>query len=133
MLCAALAFTGCGKSSHAGTNDGESATTSTAPADKSAQQLYESKRYAEAKALALRDAEQATGHDREVALLTAGLSAHAQVCNLPDDHTLNHRSLMRREVDKKRWTDQQTLYINQLHLTTVMLLTVWIWRWFKGR
>jgi hypothetical protein len=51
------------------------------------------------------------------------LSAHAQVCNLPDDQTLNHRSLMRREVDKKRWTDQQTLYINQLHLTTVMLLT----------
>ena len=51
------------------------------------------------------------------------LSAHAQVCNLPDDQTLNHRSLMRREVDKKRWTDQQTLYINQLHLTTVMFLT----------
>ena len=51
------------------------------------------------------------------------LSAHAQVCNLPDDQTLNHRSLMRREVDKKKWTDQQTLYINQLHLTTVMLLT----------
>lgn len=51
------------------------------------------------------------------------LSAHAQVCNLPDDQTLNHRSLMRREVEKKKWTDQQTLYINQLHLTTVMLLT----------
>jgi hypothetical protein len=51
------------------------------------------------------------------------LSAHAQVCNLPDDQTLNHRSLMRRETDKKKWTDQQTLYINQLHLTTVMFLT----------
>jgi hypothetical protein len=51
------------------------------------------------------------------------ISAHAQVCNLPEDQTLNHRSLMRRETDKKKWTDQQTLYINQLHLTTVMLLT----------
>ena len=30
---------------------------------------------------------------------------------------------MKRETDKKKWTDQQTLYINQLHLTTVMLLT----------
>jgi hypothetical protein len=51
------------------------------------------------------------------------ISAHAQVCNLPEEQTLNHRSLMRREVDKKKWTDQQTLYINQLHLTTVMLLS----------
>ena len=51
------------------------------------------------------------------------LSAHAQVCNLPEDQTMNHRSLMRREVDRKKWTDQQTLYINQLHLTTVMFLT----------
>ncbi len=51
------------------------------------------------------------------------ISAHAQVCNLPEDQVLNHRSLMKRETDKKKWTDQQTLYINQLHLTTVMLLT----------
>jgi len=51
------------------------------------------------------------------------LSAHAQACNLPDEQVLNHRSLMKREVDKKKWTDQQTLFINQLHLTTVMLLT----------
>lgn len=51
------------------------------------------------------------------------ISAHAQICNLPEDQALNHRSLMRREVEKKKWTDQQTLFINQLHLTTVMLLT----------
>jgi|UPI00039F36FB hypothetical protein len=51
------------------------------------------------------------------------ISAHAQVCNLPEEQTLNHRSLMKREVDKKKWSDQQTLYINQLHLTTVMLLS----------
>lgn len=51
------------------------------------------------------------------------LSAHAQACNLPEEQVLNHRSLMRREVDKKKWSDQQELFINQLHLTTVMLLT----------
>src|SRR3990172_1383863 len=51
------------------------------------------------------------------------ISAHAQVCNIPDDQQLNYRSLMKRELDKKKWTDQQLLYISQLHLTTVMLLT----------
>lgn len=51
------------------------------------------------------------------------LSAHAQACNLPDEQTQNHRSMMKREVNKKKWSDQQELYINQLHLTTVMLLT----------
>jgi hypothetical protein len=51
------------------------------------------------------------------------ISAHAQVCNLAEDQQLNYRSLMRRQVDLKKWTDQQLLYISQLHLTTVMLLT----------
>ena len=51
------------------------------------------------------------------------VSAHAQVCNLPDDQTLNHRSLMKREVDKKTWTDQQKLWINQfLRLAGDMVL-----------
>ena len=59
---------------------------------------------------------------REV-VRVARVSAHAQVCNLPEEQSLNHRSLMRREVDKKTWTDQQKLWINQLHLTTVMVLT----------
>lgn len=51
------------------------------------------------------------------------ISAHAQVCGLGDDQIINHRSLMKREEEKKKWTDQQLVYINQLHLTTVMLLT----------
>jgi len=51
------------------------------------------------------------------------LSAHAQICGLPDHQIINHRSLMKREEDKKSWSDQQIVYINQLHLTTVMLLT----------
>lgn len=59
---------------------------------------------------------------REV-VRVARISAHAQVCNLPEEQALNHRSLMKREIDKKLWTDQQKLWINQLHLTTVMVLT----------
>ena len=51
------------------------------------------------------------------------LSAHAQVCDLRDDQIQNHRSLMRREEDKNKWTPQQLVYISQLHLTTVLLLT----------
>jgi hypothetical protein len=51
------------------------------------------------------------------------LSAHAQICNLPEDQVINFKSLMGREVGKKKWSDQQLLYITQLHLTTIMLLT----------
>ena len=51
------------------------------------------------------------------------LSAHAQICDLADDQILNHRALMRREEIKRKWTPQQMVYISQLHLTTVMLLT----------
>jgi len=51
------------------------------------------------------------------------ISAHAQICGLSDHQIINHRSLMKREEQKKSWTDQQIVYINQLHLTTVMLLT----------
>src|SRR5690606_10372578 len=34
-----------------------------------------------------------------------------------------HESLMQREQQKKKWTPQQLVYINQLHLMTVMLMT----------
>jgi hypothetical protein len=50
-------------------------------------------------------------------------SAHAQICELKEDQILNRNSLMRREFEKKKWSDQQMLYIQQLHLTTVMLMT----------
>lgn len=57
-------------------------------------------------------------------IIKAGrMSAHAQVCDLAEDQVLNYRSLMKRESDKKKWSEQQMIYINQLHLTTVMLLT----------
>ena len=50
------------------------------------------------------------------------LSAHAQMCELLEDQINNYRSLMKREDIKGKWTDQQMIFINQLHLTTVMLL-----------
>lgn len=51
------------------------------------------------------------------------LSAHAQVCELKEDQANNHESLMQREQKKAKWSAQQLVFINQLHLTTVMLLT----------
>jgi hypothetical protein len=51
------------------------------------------------------------------------LSAYAQVCNLPDHQTANHHTMMRKEESKGKWSPQQLVYISQLHLTTVMLLT----------
>lgn len=59
---------------------------------------------------------------REV-IKVAYVSAHAQTCNLADEQSANHRTMMRREEEKKKWSPQQMLYINQLHLVTVMLLT----------
>ncbi len=51
------------------------------------------------------------------------LSSHAQMCDMPDEQARNYRSLMLREAQKKKWSEQQMLYMNQLHLVTVMLLT----------
>ncbi|MDX2309386.1 MAG: hypothetical protein NW216_14195 [Hyphomicrobium sp.] len=51
------------------------------------------------------------------------VSAEAQKCDLPDDQVINYRSLMNREIEKKKWTDQQLVYIHSLHLATVMIQT----------
>ncbi len=59
---------------------------------------------------------------REV-VKVARLSAFAQMCDLTEDQTSNYQTLMKREQAKKKWTDQQLLYISQLHLFTVMTLT----------
>lgn len=57
-------------------------------------------------------------------IIRAGrLSAHAQVCGLAQEQGDNHSSLMRRQSQSKKWSPQQMVYINQLHLTVVMLLT----------
>jgi hypothetical protein len=53
----------------------------------------------------------------------ARLSAYAQLCELIEEQRANYQTMMRREVAKSKWTDQQLLYISQLHLFTVMTLT----------
>lgn len=54
---------------------------------------------------------------------TGRLSANAQICGLAEEQASNYQTMMKREVAKSKWSDQQTLYISQLHLFTVMMLT----------
>jgi hypothetical protein len=51
------------------------------------------------------------------------ISANAQTCCLGEQQAANHEALMKRERAKNKWTPQQMIYINQLHLFTVMLMT----------
>jgi hypothetical protein len=59
---------------------------------------------------------------REV-IRVARMSAYAQLCELDEEQRVNFQTLMRREEAKGKWTDQQMLFINQLHLFTLMTLT----------
>ena len=49
------------------------------------------------------------------------LSAHAQICDLRQLQVANYRTLMKNELASKKWSRKQIVYINQLHLFTVML------------
>jgi hypothetical protein len=51
------------------------------------------------------------------------LSANAQMCGLAEDQVANYQTMIKREQAKNKWTDQQMVYINTLHLFTVMLMT----------
>lgn len=55
---------------------------------------------------------------REV-IRVAYSSAQAQVCELWEEQQANFDTLMRREQDRKKWTDQQLLYITTLHRMTI--------------
>jgi ribosomal protein S11 len=59
---------------------------------------------------------------REV-IKVADRSANAQRCKMNGELVANQRTMMKREADKKQWSDQQMLYINTLHLFVVMLKT----------
>jgi hypothetical protein len=59
---------------------------------------------------------------REV-IRAARMSAQAQICGLAEEQLANFQTLMRRQQAKGRWSEQQMLYLNQLHLFTVMALT----------
>lgn len=63
-----------------------------------------------------------TQQAREV-IMTARLTAHAQICNLPGAQLANYQSMMRRLQLSKKWSEPQIIFMNQLHLTTVMMLT----------
>ncbi len=56
-------------------------------------------------------------------ILAGRRSAHAQICGLKDEQIANYQSMMNRENASKKWSEQQMVYISQLHLTTIMLLT----------
>lgn len=51
------------------------------------------------------------------------LSASAQICGLVEDQASNYQTMMMREIAKKKWSDQQLLFVSQLHLFTVMMMT----------
>jgi hypothetical protein len=59
----------------------------------------------------------------------ARLTAYAQICGLAEEQVANFQTMMAREQARKsdkggdKWTKQQMLYINQLHLFTVMTMT----------
>lgn len=50
-------------------------------------------------------------------------SALAQICGLMNEQIANVQSLRRREEARAKWTQQQLVFINQLHMATVVLRT----------
>lgn len=61
--------------------------------------------------------------DARRVIKVARLSAHAQMCELPQLQAQNYMTMMRQERAKDKWTEEQLLYINRLHLFTVMWLS----------
>ncbi len=57
------------------------------------------------------------------AIRVGRLTAHAQICGLDEEQVANYQTFMRLQRAKKKWTPQQLLFINQLHLFTVMWLS----------
>ena len=61
--------------------------------------------------------------DARRVIIAARNSAHAQMCDLPELQAENYLALMRTEQAKNKWSQEQMLFINRLHLFTVMWLT----------
>lgn len=55
---------------------------------------------------------------REV-IKVGNLSAQAQLCDMLEDQVINYDAMMRREIAKGTWTEQQLLYITTLHRMTI--------------
>jgi hypothetical protein len=61
--------------------------------------------------------------DAKHVIKAAWLSAKAQECDMAEVQTDNYHKLMHEEQAKNKWTKEQLLFINRLHLFTVMWLT----------
>ncbi len=61
--------------------------------------------------------------DARSVIQVARLSAHAQLCDLPQLQVQNYLTMMRQERARDKWTKEQLLFINRLHLFTVMWLS----------
>lgn len=61
--------------------------------------------------------------DARRVIKVARLSAHAQMCDLPQLQAQNYLTMMRQERAKETWSEEQLLFINRLHLFTVMWLS----------
>lgn len=70
-----------------------------------------------------RDDAQVPLDDARRVIMVARRSAHAQICKLPKLQKSNYRTMMKLEIDSKKWSRKQIVYLNQLHLFTVMWLT----------
>ncbi|MCF6197885.1 MAG: hypothetical protein L3J67_00560 [Hyphomicrobiaceae bacterium] len=70
-----------------------------------------------------RDAAEVPLDDARRVIMGARRSAHAQICKLPKLQKSNYRTILKLELDSKKWTRKQIVYLNQLHLFTVMWLT----------
>ena len=57
--------------------------------------------------------------DARRVVLVANRTADAQLCDLPRHQVANHRTLMKKETESKRWSDEQLAFIHMLHLVTV--------------
>ena len=61
--------------------------------------------------------------DARRVIMVARRSAHAQICKMPKLQKANYRTMMKLEIKSKKWSRKQVVYLNQLHLFTVMWLT----------
>ncbi len=61
--------------------------------------------------------------DARRVIMVARRSAHAQICKIPKLQKANYRTMMKLELNSKKWSRKQIVYLNQLHLFTVMWLT----------
>lgn len=53
----------------------------------------------------------------------ASRSAYAQICSMPDRQHANYVTFMRGEKARNVWSEDQMIFINSLHLFTVLYLT----------